>query len=853
MKKIFALTLLLLLTSLPLTLHAQTGMTDSQIMEFIIKENEKGTNRSQIMIKLMERGVSVERVRKIRRNYEKQKKGNVPGAIDISGYDKKKQNRLRKGNSKKDETSNDEDPAFRRRRSTAKDDMIDETQLTERQRRLYNEMKQEEMEEELDFALPDSLEMYDDIMGYDAESRLTKKKKGKQVFGRNIFNNKKLTFESDLNIATPGDYRLGAGDEVYIDVWGASNKTFQGTVSPDGNVDVEGFGPISVGGLTVTQANKRVRATLGQRYQKSQVKLTVGQTKTITVNVMGEVERPGTYTLSAFSTVFHALYMAGGTNDIGTLRNIKIYRSGREISTVDIYDYILNGQMHGNVRLQSGDVIIVGPYECLVNITGKVRRPMYYEMKRNESLGTLIQYAGGFTGEAYQGLITLIRKSSGQHFVYSIDEFERGSFQLQDADSVNVDSTLNRYGNLVEVKGAVYRPGKYQMDGQISTVRGLLEAVGGPTEDAFINRALLHRRKEDRTLETMAIDVRSLMEHRVPDVPLRNEDVLFVPSTRDMQAEQTLTIEGEVNFPGIYEYAENTTLEDFILQAGGLKDAASLVKVDVSRRLRNRRAVTAEDRIAQSFSFELKEGFVISGQEDFRLEPFDEVYVRRSPGYVEQQHVRVEGEIAFEGTYALTRKASRLSDLVTAAGGLTTEAYAKGARLERKLTPEEKIRQQMMLRIIAAGDSTNLAKVELGDYRSIGIHLDEALKNPGNDQFDIVLRDEDRLVIPQYNNTVSINGEVMFPNTVAYKEGEKLSYYINQAGGYSQQAKKSHVFAVSMSGTVTKVKHANDIQPGSEIVVPAKSKRRGLSFGEILSLSSMGISMSAVIASLFKR
>lgn len=853
MKKIFFL--LLAFAVLPAAeVWAQSTMTDSQIMEFIIKENEKGTARQDIMTKLVERGVTVDRIRKIRRNYDRQRQGTQPGALDISGYDRQKQDRMRVNNGQtrremlqreQRERQQDEN-SYRRRRLD--DGGASESNMTERQRRLMRERQMDDMESELDFVLPDTLEMFDDIMGTGPR----KKKKEKEVFGRNIFSNRKLTFESDMNIATPADYRLGAGDVVYVDVWGASQKNYETTVTPDGSIVLEGFGPVHVAGMSVDQANRHLRSTLGARYQSSNIRLTVGQTKTITVNVMGEVRNPGTFTLSAFSTVFHALYMAGGTNEIGTLRNIKIYRNNREISTVDIYDYILNGKMTGNVRLASGDVIVVGPYECLVQVAGKVRRPMYYEMKPTESVGTVLKYAGGFTGEAYQALVTLVRKSGGQYSVYTLDEFERNGFQVKDADSLFVDSTLNRYENMVEVKGFVFRPGKFQMDGNISSVRQLVEAAGGPKEEALVNHVVMRRRKDDRTLEVLSIDLQALMEHKLPDIPLRNEDELYVPGKNELQSELTLTIQGEVMYPGEYEYAENMSVEDFILLAGGLRDAASTVKVDVSRRIRNNRAYEEGESIAQSFSFELSEGFMLRGDNKFKLEPFDEVFVRRSPGYSEQQHVRVEGEVAFEGIYTLTRKASRLSDLIREAGGLTREAYAKGARLERKLTPEEKLNQQTMLKVITAGDSTNLAKVELGDFKPIGINLDMALANPGNDQWDIVLRADDRVVIPQYNNTVSINGEVMYPNTVAYKDGESLRYYINQAGGYGQQARKSHVFAVNMNGTVTKVKHARDIQPGSSLVVPAKARRRGLSFGEIISLSTMGVSLSAVLATLLK-
>lgn len=821
---------------------AQTGMTDNQVMQYMIKETERGTPRQEIVTSLIERGVSIEQIRRIKKKYEKQNDGSVIGARDISGS--KGKNRLRSNNGDKKE----ELKGSYQRKQERKE--IDKSSLSEKQRKKLEREEKSEYMDEMDELLPDSLDQWD-IPEDDFYKEKDKEKKIK-IFGHNIFNNRKLSFEPNMNIATPQDYRLGPGDEVYIDIWGASQERFESTVSPEGTINIESYGPVQVDGLTVAQANQRLRNSLGARYAGSRIKLTVGQTKTITVDVMGEVKVPGTYTLSAFSTVFNALYMAGGINEIGTLRNIKIFRKGRQISTCDVYDYILNGNMKGNVRLSAGDVIVVGPYDCLVNITGKVKRPMYYEMKSKESIGTLIKYAGGFTGDAYQGSINLIRKSGGMLSVYSIDDFERNSFQVADGDSVSVDSTLQRYRNMVEIKGAVNRPGMFQVDGNITTIRQLIEAAGGLTEDAFTARGTIHRRKADRTLEVIAVDIAGIMNHSVADIALKNEDVFFVPSQKLMQEERILTINGEVNYPGEYEFAENTTIEDFILQAGGLKDAASMVKVDISRRMRNQDDTRSSSQVAESFSLSLKDGFVIDGTPGFILQPFDEVFVRRSPGYIEQQHVKVEGEIAFAGSYVLTNKGMRLSDLVKAAGGITKEAYALGAHLERTLTPAEKVKQQTLLKFAVSGDSVDMRKLDLGDTQRVGINLEEALKNPGSNQWDIVLRDGDRLVIPQYNNTVSINGQVMYPNTVAYRDKAKLSYYIEQAGGYGQRAKSKRVFAVNMNGTVTRIRSAKDITPGCTILVPSKQRRKGMSFGEILSLGTMTATLGTVIATLVK-
>ncbi len=838
------LLLLLLFPLLASAALAQSGgMSDQQVMQYMVKEQARGTSRSDIVTKLIEKGVSIEQIRRIRNKYEKQA-GNTLGAKKSSLKDEDGDgSRLRKNNG--DKRTEGE---FQRK---GEKKTVDTSTMSEKQRKRYDRQRQDEYLDEMDELLPDTLDSdYDDYDDYDY-LREPKKKKI-EVFGRNIFNNKKLSFEPNMNIATPQDYRLGAGDAVYIDVWGASQERFEDTISPDGTVTIEGYGPVNLDGLTVGQANARLRSTLGKRYGGSSVKLTVGQTRTITVDVMGEVQTPGSYTLSAFSTVFNALYMAGGTNEIGTLRNIKVYRKGRLISTCDIYDYILNGNMRGNVRLSSSDVIIVGPYECLVNVTGKVKRPMYYEMKSRESVGTLIKYAGGFAGDAYTASVRLVRKSGGEMSVYSIDEFERNSFQLADGDSLAVDSTLQRYRNMVEAKGAVKRPGMYQMDGNITTVRQLIEAAGGLAEDAMTTRGILHRMKKDRTLEVVDFDTEGLMARTVADIALRNEDVLYIPSQKALHEERVFTIGGEVNYPGEYEYADNTTLETLILRAGGLKDAASTMKVDVMRRIRDSKAMSASAQVASSHSFALRDGFVVSGEPGFLLEPFDEVYVRRSPGYVEQQHIQVDGEAAFPGTYVLTNKNMRLSDAIKAAGGLTPEAYAAGAHLERILTESEKIKQKSMMKLAQVGDSTDIRKLELSETRNVGINLENALKYPGDDKWDIVLQENDRLVIPQYNNTVTINGEVMYPNTVAYVHGANLRYYINQSGGFGRSALRGRVFAVNLNGTVTRVRSADDIQPGCNLVVPAKRKRNRLTFGEILSIGMSTATLASVIATLVK-
>ena len=698
-------------------------------------------------------------------------------------------------------------------------------------------------------------------------------KKSSKVFGRDIFNNKSLTFEPNMNIATPQNYRLGPGDAVIIDIYGASQKTIQDTVSPDGTVTIEGYGPVSISGLTVSQANARLRGTVGSRYSSSKIRLTVGQTKTIMVNVMGEVKAPGTYTLSAFATVFHALYMAGGINDLGTLRNIKVYRNNRLVTVVDIYDYILNGKLTGNVRLADNDVIVVGPYDCLVNITGKVKRPMFYEMKKNESINSLLKYAGSFTGDAYKKSVRVNRKTGREYSVYNVEEFDFASFRIADGDSVTVEPILNRYANTVEVRGAVFRPGMYNLGEQVNSVRSLIEHAEGLTEDAFKARAVMHRMKTDRSLEVVSVDVEGIMSGKVADIPLKENDVLFIPTRQDKMNERTITIRGEVLFPGTYKYADNETIEDFVLQAGGLTDKASVVNVNVSRRVSDAKALRPDSLIAQTYTLSLKDGFVIDGTPGFILMPFDEVFIRKSPGYTEQQNVTIEGEVLFAGAYTLTKRNARLSDLFKKAGGSTKEAYLKGARLIRKANDTEKARmeavlkmqreqqQKNLLQLAASSNSgsnlqqvaesaknADLEKFNVPDEYPVGIDLSEAIKHPGSDD-DLVLREGDRLVVPQYNGTVKINGAVMYANTVGYEKGKRASYYIDQAGGFASDAVKNKAYIIYMNGKVAKVSHGAKVQPGCEIVVPAKLKRK-MSVAETMSLGTSMSSIAAMIATI---
>lgn len=832
---------ILLLIMCPLLATAQSSMTDDQLMQFVIREHNAGTSQQQIVTKLMQRGVDIQQIRRVKAKYERQiKQSGLGNVADKAVGDA--ETRMRQNNGKTKDSNTPEITTSKDAGTSYHIQDITTWQQT------YDENSEDfiRMQAELGGLLPtDSIEWLNQLL---KEKELDQKK----VFGRDIFNNKELTFEPNMNIATPQNYKLGPGDAVFIDIYGASQKTIEGTISPDGEITIDGFGPVHVSGLTVAQANSKLRSTLGARYSSSKIKLTVGQTKTIMVNVMGEVKVPGTYTLSAFATVFHALYMAGGTNELGTLRSIKVYRNNKLVTVVDIYDYILNGKLTGNIRLADNDVIVVGPYDCLVNITGKVKRPMYYEMKRNESLSTLLKYSGGFAGDAYTKSVRVVRKTGQQRSVFNIEEFDMASFHVSDGDSVSVDSILPRYENTVELKGAVFRPGLYQLGNNINSVRSLIEHAEGITEEAFTNRAVMHRMKADRTLEVVSVDLAGILNGTSADIPLKENDVLFVPTKQDAMVDRTITIHGEVHYPGIYKYADNETIEDFILQAGGLRESASMVKVDVARRVSDPKATVNDSIIARTYSFAIKDGFVVDGTPGFTLMPFDEVYVRKSPGYSAQQNIKVEGQAMFPGTYTLSMKNERLSDILKKAGGVTDLAYTPGARLERRITPDEKLRMQTitnMLNSQSGNDSLDIKKLDLGNTYYVGIELDKAIAEPGGDA-DIVLREGDRLIIPEYNGTVKISGDVMYPNTVAYEKGKRASYYIDQAGGWGDRAKKSNTYIIYMNGTVAKVGHNAKIMPGCEIVVPSKPKKDARTLAQILTIGTSVASLATMIATI---
>ena len=805
MKKQFARVVLWLFLLGGPAVYAQSGMTDGQVIEYVQQALQQGKDQQTIAMELLSKGASQEQLLRLKSQYSgSSSQAGAGGAVQDTGT--------------------------RARKTTVANATDGEAALEGAN---TDEMK-ETMKKRQELKVSTASE--------------------NDVFGRNIFNIDKLTFQPNLNMATPENYRLGPGDEVIVDVWGASQNTMRLEISPDGYVNISNLGPVYLNNMTIKDARQLLKQELGKIYADSanNIQVTLGNIRTIQVNVMGEVRAPGTYALSSLSTVFHALYASGGVSDIGSLRNVQVARGGKTIARLDVYEYIMKGQIQDDIRLQDGDVVIVPTYDELVKITGKVKRPMFYEMKNGESAATLLKCAGGFSSDAYKKSIRVLRKDGKEFSVKTVDDIHYSAFKLIDGDVVTVDSILNRFNNRLEVKGAVYHPGVFELSGSLNTVRQLVEKADGLLGDAFTGRAVLYRERENLTKEVLPVDIEGILKGTSPDIALQKNDILYIPSIHDLQDMGKVTISGEVNKPGSYTYADHMSLEDLVITAGGLKESASLVRVDVSRRIRDPKGTTEPDMIGQNFSFGLKDGFVVDGEAGFELQPYDQVFVRRSPSYNEQVSVTVDGEVLYRGEYTLSTKSERLSSLIQRAGGVSRYAYVRGAKLRRVANEEELRRMEDVVKMVRREIGETLATslgLKVDSTFTVGIDLEAALANPGSDA-DLVLREGDVLTVPEYNNTVKVNGAVMMPNTVSYAKGKSVKYYLNQAGGYSANAKKSQKFIIYMNGQVAEVKGSGkkQIEAGCEIVVPNKTKK--LNFATVVSNATSFASLATMLASL---
>lgn len=815
------------------------AMTDQQVIAYIKQQAAAGKSQEQIGQELLAKGVTPEQAQRIKAQYEAQQEaaagGNQTVGASRSRTSSANQKATKKTSNSKTSASKSSTKPKSKTTSTYDEETTEEEEVDIFSSSL-DEMMWLQMEEE-----PDTI----------AE---------KIIFGHDIFNTNQLTFEPNVNVGTPQSYVLGAGDEVIIDIWGANEEHLRETISPEGSIMIDQLGPVYLNGMTISEANDHIKNSFSKKYSgvnddETEIQLTLGETRSVIINVMGEVDTPGTFLVSPFSSVFNALYLAGGVNDIGSLRNIQVLRNGRKVAGVDVYDFIMNGQAEGNITLQEGDVVIVPPYEQLVNITGNVKRPMYYEMRPEETVATLVEYAGGFSGDAYSGMVRLQRHTGFENELYNVEKEDFNTYHLQDGDVVTVGTVLDRYTNKVDLQGSVLRPGMYAIGPNVSTVAELIDVAEGLKEDAYTGRALLYREGPELQLQVLAIDLGEIMAGRSPDIELRKNDVLVVSSIEDIIDRGMLTIEGQVAFPGEYPYAENTTLEDLILQAGGLLEGASTARVDIARRIVDPSATEQTEQLAKIFSVAIDKTLRVGTGADFKLQPYDMVHVRQSPGYEPQASVSVKGEVLFAGDYVLEKRNERVSDLIRRAGGVLDAAYVKGAHLERKLSEAEYEARKETLRLAMSqsqengGDSIALSKIEVADTYNVGIDLEKALKYPGS-HYDLVLVEGDQLYIPQFQSTVKISGDVMFPNSVVYEPGKKLSYYIDQAGGYGETAKKGKAFIVYLNGTVAKAKRSSEIEPGCQIIVPSKPQNSGVNWTQIMALASSFTSVATLAATI---
>lgn len=784
------------------------AMTDQQVIDYIKQQTAAGKSNQQIGKELMAKGVTREQAQRIKEKFESQQ------------------------NSETSPTTQSISQAKAERRHNVNNDIASESMID---------------------------------IGREVDEGQDGQVSARQIYGHKVFNSRALTFEPSENIATPQNYRLGPGDEVIIDIWGTSEDHLRQTISPEGSIMISQIGPVYLNGMTINDANKHIKNAFSKKYAgmedaETDIQVTLGQVRTIQVDILGEVATPGTFRMSPFASVFHALYRAGGINDIGSLRNIQVLRNGKKVAGVDIYEYLFDGKTNGNIRLQEGDVIIVPPYDQLVSIDGNVKRPMYYEIKPDETIKSLLEYSGGFTGDAYEGMVRLARQSGTENELYNIERGEFASYRLQDGDIITVGTILDRYANRVELKGAVYRPGMFAIGKDINTVSDLVKKADGVTDDAYTDRVLLYREGPDLELQIMALDLKDILEGRAKDVTLKRNDVLVISSIHELEERGALSIGGQVARPGSYPFAANTTLEDLIFQAGGLLEGASTARVDISRRIVDPTSTQQTQQISEIYTVSIENGLALNSGKGFKLMPYDHVEVRKSPGYNAQESVSVRGEVLFDGSYVLQKRNERLTDIIKRAGGILDEAYIKGAYLTRRLSEDELASRREVLRLAMAnsgpgmGDSIALSKINVSPTYNVGINLEKAIQNPGS-HYDAVLQPGDALFIPEQQSTVKIAGDVMFPNTVVYEPGKKLSYYIDQAGGYGQRARKNKAFIVYLNGTVAKAKRGTPIEPGCQIIVPSKPDTSNTDWTKILTLATSFSSVAALgatITNIFK-
>jgi protein involved in polysaccharide export with SLBB domain len=681
-----------------------------------------------------------------------------------------------------------------------------------------------------------------------------------KIYGSSLFNTANLTFEPNLRLPTPENYMLGPDDELVINVFGFSEDSYHLIVSPEGVINLPGVGQIHISGLTIAQAKKLIISKLSLiynaiNYEKTFVSVTLGNIRSIKVIVAGEAFRPGTYTLPSVSSVFNTLNACGGPNRNGSFREIKVIRNDKIVAVVDVYDFLLTGEMKNNIQLQDHDVLKIEPYKKRIELRGELKNTGYFEAKEEESFRKIVDYAGGFTSNAYRDRVVVFRNTEKEKKVDDVIFNDFNSFPVEDGDVFEVSPLLDRFANRVQIKGAVFRPGMYALSEDM-TLQKLIEKADGLREDAFLHRGTVIREKDNKETEMLSFNVNDVISGK-SDILLKKEDIVSIASAIEMQEARKISVFGEVKTPGEYDYHENMSLQDLIFSAGGLKDDAEVQNIEIYRLETDPEVLKTGKQIASRHTFTINKD--LDGL-DFTLMPHDHVIIRPFSGYTEIKKIMIEGEVMFPGNYILTSNQEKISDMIKKAGGLNMFAYPEGAFMVRKLTSS--IAKEKIEQIVIENVSKEFADSVQSDQRDavVGIQLNEILKNPGS-KWDLYLEDGDIISVPKKLQTVQVLGQVFLPSLVRYDQYRPFSYYIDHSGGFAPNALKRKSYVVYANGETQATKRVlllfrkyPDIKPGAKIHVPEKPKREGerMSIGETVALTSSIVTVTALIISLFK-
>lgn len=692
----------------------------------------------------------------------------------------------------------------------------------------------------------------------------------KKVFGADLFTTTSLAFEPNLRIATPGNYQLGPDDELIVEVFGLSEARYDLKISPDGNVYIQNAGPILVSGLSVEEATAKIRNKLAATIYKAigtgqtKVQVTLGNIRSISVTVIGAAKKPGTYTISSLATLFNALYLCGGPAENGSYRKIELVRSNKVYKRIDLYDFLLKGSLEGNVRLYDGDVIRIPYYDSRVSLNGQVKRTGIFEIIKGDNLQTVIDNAGGFTDSAYRSSVKITEVTDKERKVVDVSKESFQNYILQGGADITVSKVLNRYTNRITIRGAVMRPGAFELT-EGTTLKQLIQKADGLREDAFLPRAIITRLKDDLTVEVISFDVKAILNGAQQDIALKREDEVNISSIFDLQDAKTITIQGEVRNAGTYEFKDSSTIKDLIFEAGGFSEAATGKRIEVARRVTNADPNSVSTEIAKIVQVD-SEKDLQKNAGDFYLQPFDVIIIRNNPGYFTQKTIAIEGEVLYPGPYVINSTDEKLSNIVNRAGGFKNTADASAASLRRvnKIDIQTDIKTKKVeklvegqLRYADTSATDSLAREAVKPYDLIGINLEEVMQKPGITN-DLILEDGDVIYVPKKNQAVKVRGEVLFPTQFAFEDGHSMKYYINKAGGFSGNAQKRKSFVLGANGNARTVKsflfikNYPAIKAGDEIYVPPVPDRRGkvLSTGEVIGISSAVASLAAVVIAL---